>query len=155
MERYRKTISKYYKSSCGALVVFDVTSRQSFENIPKWITELQNMSEAGLCIIIVGNKTDLKEQRVVTKEEAEKYAKANGFQYIETSALIDDGIKEGFISLTNEMYTLGYENNDYEGERPNVQINNDDQNDDNAKKSANTPSNSKQANVGGCGCMFM
>lgn len=155
MDRYRKVIAKYVKLSSGALVVFDVTSRESFENIAKWITELQNKTDVGLCVIIVGNKTDLKEQRVVTTEEAEKYAKANGFQYLETSALTDDGIKEGFINLANEIYKITYEGDGLEDKKNtvSVHINNDDNNDQNEKKPSNIPStNDKQ--VAGCGCII-
>lgn len=156
MDRYRKVIGKYVKLSSGALVVFDVTSRESFENIPKWITELQNKTDVGLCIVIVGNKTDLKEQRVVTKEEAEKYAKANGFQYLETSALTDDGIKEGFITLANEIYKITYEGDGLEDRKNTVsiKINNEIENDESEKKNSNIPSSSKSKEVNGCGCII-
>ncbi len=67
-ERYRSITSAYYRGALGALLVYDMTSRSSFENVEIWLSELKTHADTGTKIILVGNKSDLQEQRAVTRE---------------------------------------------------------------------------------------
>lgn len=102
-ERYREVTSAYYKAAIGALVVYDITNRDSFDNLPIWINSLKNKTDDDLYVTIVGNKIDLEDKRVVSKEEGEKYAKINHFGFIETSALSDINVKTVFVDLMNSI----------------------------------------------------
>ena len=75
----------YYKNAIGACVVFDVTSKDSFEKCQQWVKELNEKAGAEIRIVIVGNKIDLEDHQV-TREEANDYAKGLGLQYYEVSA---------------------------------------------------------------------
>lgn len=74
-ERYKSITSTYYKGAKGALVVYDVTKRDTFLNITKWINELKMKGEKEVIIVLVGNKTDMIEERVVSTEEGTELAK--------------------------------------------------------------------------------
>ena len=76
-ERYRSLAQMYYKNAIGACVVFDVTSRDSFEKCQQWVKELNEKAGADIRIVIVGNKIDL-EDHTVSKEEAMDYARGLG-----------------------------------------------------------------------------
>lgn len=69
-ERYRAITSAYYRGAVGALLVYDVTSRSSFEAVHRWLMELQShASQKDMIISLIGNKTDLERQREVSTEE--------------------------------------------------------------------------------------
>jgi small GTP-binding protein len=79
-ERYRSITNAYYKGSKGALVVYDISRRITFENVDRWITDLRKNSDPDIMIILVGNKSDL-EEREVSPEEGEVKAKNNSKIY--------------------------------------------------------------------------
>ena len=74
-ERYRSITNTYYKGAKGALVVYDISKRDTFDNANKWINELRMNGEKDVCIVLVGNKSDLLEDRVISSEEGEQKAK--------------------------------------------------------------------------------
>ncbi|MHA1123607.1 MAG: Rab family GTPase [Candidatus Heimdallarchaeota archaeon] len=106
-EKFSKIRPLYYRGALGGLVVFDVTSRESFEHLDGWMEEIQTNCTK-IPIIIVGNKIDLK-NRKITKEEARKYAakisKQMGYKipYLETSAKTGETIKKVFRKLIESM----------------------------------------------------
>ena len=73
-ERYRSITSAYYKGAKGALIVYDITRKNTFDNIDKWISDLKLNGDKNICILIVGNKSDLNEQREVDEELGKKKA---------------------------------------------------------------------------------
>ena len=73
-ERFRSITNAYYKGAKGALLVYDVTRRETFENINKWVPELKQTGDKDVTIILVGNKTDLENERQVSTEEGNKKA---------------------------------------------------------------------------------
>ena len=103
-ERYKSITAAYYKGAKGALVVYDITSKISFENLDKWILEIKEKSSKDLKLMIIGNKSDLKDGRQVTNEEAMKKAEDTGIPLMETSALDSTNVKEAFHDLLKEMY---------------------------------------------------
>ena len=101
-ETFKSIIRSYYRNSDGCILTFDVTNRKSFENINKWIDELQLYSNyEKLSVIIIGNKIDLEDQRAVSMEEAEKLSLKYDIPYIEVSVKNDINIKRAFYKLIN------------------------------------------------------
>ena len=73
-ERYRAITSAYYRGAVGALLVYDTTNAQSFKNMAEWLRQLKQFADSNIVILLVGNKTDLKDRREVRKEDAAQYA---------------------------------------------------------------------------------
>ena len=73
-ERYRSITSAYYKGAKGALIVYDITRKNTFDNIDKWITDLKLNLDKNICIIILGNKSDLIDKREINKNDGIKKA---------------------------------------------------------------------------------
>ena len=103
-ERYRSITSAYYKGAKGSLIVYDITRRSSFDSIDKWITDLKSNCDEKISVILIGNKTDLEEQREVTKEEGQQKAELYKLAFMETSALNGNNIAEAFTALINDVY---------------------------------------------------
>ena len=103
-ERYKSITSAYYKGAKGALLVYDTTSGQSFENISKWLSEIKEKTNKETKLILIGNKIDLKDSKVVSTELALAKAKEWGMPLMETSAKDATNVKEAFHDLLKEMY---------------------------------------------------
>ncbi|MBD3193582.1 MAG: GTP-binding protein [Candidatus Lokiarchaeota archaeon] len=88
----------YFQQSIGAMVVFDIVNRESFDNIEFWISKLQELS-GKVPFILVGNKLDQAENRAITKQEAQEKADEYGVKYIETSAKKDQNVDNAFEML--------------------------------------------------------
>ena len=86
---------RYYSGASGAVIVFDVTRRKTFEDLERWIKEVKN--EVGdIQTVFVGNKIDLEDARVIDVEEIIEFAERFNGEYIESSALLGDGIRDIF-----------------------------------------------------------
>ena len=103
-ERYRSMTKAYYKGALGALIVYDITKKETFDNIENWIADLRNSADKKATIILVGNKNDLEEERKVSKDIGESKAKEFGFAFLETSALNGSNIELAFQTLIEEVY---------------------------------------------------
>lgn len=103
-ERYRAITSAYYRSAVGAMLVYDITNKASFDNIERWLTELRQHADSNIIIILVGNKSDLGHLRQVTMETARKYCEDNGLSLVETSAKDNTGVDFAFQKLIGEIY---------------------------------------------------
>lgn len=103
-ERYRAVTVTYYRNSAGILLVYDITSRESFEHIPYWVDEVKQYADANVVLMLVGNKTDWAHKRCVSTEEGKKYAQENGMFFIETSAESGENIDKAFeIIITGKV----------------------------------------------------
>ena len=98
-ELFRSISKAYFRNSKCALLVYDITSRKSFENIQQWMVDLKSLSE-DCVMILVGNKSDLENERVVSQEEGSKFAQQNHMLFIETSAKAGTNIEEAFGQIT-------------------------------------------------------
>eukprot|EP01095_Lingulamoeba_sp_RSL-Kostka_P006775 TRINITY_DN2144_c0_g1_i2.p1 TRINITY_DN2144_c0_g1~~TRINITY_DN2144_c0_g1_i2.p1 ORF type:complete len:206 (+),score=35.54 TRINITY_DN2144_c0_g1_i2:58-675(+) len=85
-EQYRSIVTAYYRNSYGAIIVFDMTRRDSFQNANTWLQELKKHAGDQVRVILVGNKADCEYMRAVTTKEAEEYAEYYNLLYYETSA---------------------------------------------------------------------
>jgi len=102
-ERFRNIAKTYFQSSDGFLLVYDITSKDSFNKLNDWYEQIKlNAPENSKCII-AGNKSDLEEKRQVKKEEGEKFASDNNLKFYETSAKDDKNINIVFELLSNEI----------------------------------------------------
>ena len=122
-ERFRSIALKALKAVQGVILVFDLSKRDTFENVNKWIeTANENLKTPNL--VLFGNKADLdKTMWKVTKEEAEDFAQKLNMKYFETSAKTRQGLEDGFSSITNDTYNRIKDTKDGEG---GVQIKKDD-----------------------------
>ncbi|MHA1519050.1 MAG: GTP-binding protein [Promethearchaeota archaeon] len=101
-DRFQYVRPLYYKGAMGCIILYDVTNRESFDHIPRWIEEIRK--EVGeIPTLMVGNKCDLNEQRVVSRKEAEKFAKKLKFLYAESSAKSGSGVGDIFKILALMM----------------------------------------------------
>jgi len=92
----------FYKGAKGALIVFDITRKETFKMLPMWITDLQK-HEPGTPFVIIGNKSDLSSQRVIDRELGEKIAHYYDTAYFETSAKTGEGIVEAIKYLVRKI----------------------------------------------------
>ncbi|MHA1238328.1 MAG: Rab family GTPase [Candidatus Odinarchaeia archaeon] len=100
-ERFSKIRLLYFKGALGSLIVFDVSNRESFNHVEKWIAEIRENCGT-IPVILVGNKIDVGSREVFT-EEGEALAHKLGVSYIETSAKTGENIKECFTELTRKI----------------------------------------------------
>ncbi|MHA1967208.1 MAG: Rab family GTPase [Candidatus Hodarchaeales archaeon] len=87
-EQFGRLRNTYYQGSLGCIAVYDVTRRESFEDLNQWIDNYRNVTSKDASIVIVGNKIDLTDLRTVSTKEGKNYCKKNGFPFYESSAKI-------------------------------------------------------------------
>jgi len=109
-ERYRSIASSYYRGAVGALLVYDVTDRSSFNHVPMWLKEVEENAEKDCLIMLVGNKMDLNDQRTVFVRDGRSFARKNGLAFIETSALDATGVDTAFHRILQEIYKVHTKN---------------------------------------------
>lgn len=98
-ERFRSMAPMYYRNANAALLVFDLTQYNSFKEIKSWVVELKRNVDEAMVLVLVGNKRDLTDERMVDTEEGRQYATSIGASYHETSAVHDDGgVEQVFIA---------------------------------------------------------
>jgi Ras-related protein Rab-2A len=117
-ESFRSITRSYYRGAAGALLVYDITRRESFEHLQRWYSEARSHASPEMVMILIGNKVDLEQRRVVSTKEGSDFAQVNGMLFIETSAkqslnvdnafeltaqTIVRGISEGKIDVENEV----------------------------------------------------
>jgi len=103
-ERYRAITSAYYRGAVGALLVYDISKHTSFENIERWLKELNDHAEPNIIMMLIGNKSDLRHLRAVSTEEATAFAETRNLTFIETSALETTGVNEAFERILTDIY---------------------------------------------------
>jgi len=113
-EKYKSITSHHYKKAVGALLVYDVTRRISFDDCIKWYTEIKNYTDKECIICIIGNKIDIVQKnqnlREVSKEEGENFSKKNNTLFYEMSAKNYDQINRCFDNLIRRIYETKKEN---------------------------------------------
>lgn len=106
-ERYRAITSAYYRGAVGALLVYDITKKESFDNVERWLKELKDHADSNIVIMLVGNKRDLQHLKAVSTEEGSTFAEAHSLSFIETSALDATNVESAFRTILSEIYKLG------------------------------------------------
>ena len=110
-EKYKGLIPSYVRNSSIVFLVYDISVKTSFDNIPKWITFIRTIENTSL--VLCGNKIDLS-NREVKKEEGEELAKKEGIQFFEVSAKTDENIKNMFYNVVVELPTFAENNTNKE-----------------------------------------
>ncbi|KAF2800466.1 ras-domain-containing protein [Melanomma pulvis-pyrius CBS 109.77] len=115
-ETYKSITRSYFRGASGALLVFDISRKNTFLSVTSWLSDLRQIAEEGIVVVLVGNKSDLASastvsnesednKRQVTKEEAEEWCRANGvMQYVETSAKSGEGVERAFLEVAERIY---------------------------------------------------
>ena len=110
-ERLKDFIGKVIKKRDGIVLVYDITNRESFENINSWIIEIKK-GENNKKILLIGNNCELEDKRQVSYEEGEELAKSNNILFIETSPKNNENVIEAFELLAEELInTVNIEGN--------------------------------------------
>ncbi|PSK45239.1 hypothetical protein B9Z65_2379 [Elsinoe australis] len=116
-ETYKSITRSYFRGASGALLVFDITRRATFNHVTEWLHDLRQIAEEGIIVVLVGNKSDLANastasedenapnQRQVTRQEAEEWCRVNKvMKYVETSAKSGDGVERAFLEVAERIY---------------------------------------------------
>lgn len=105
-ERYRAVTSAYYRGAVGAMLVYDMTKRQSFDHMARWLEELRGHADKNIVIMLIGNKSDLGTLRAVPMEDAMEFAERENLCFIETSALEATNVESAFLTVLSEIYSV-------------------------------------------------
>ncbi|EHK16008.1 secretion-related small GTPase [Trichoderma virens Gv29-8] len=108
-ETYKSVTRSYFRGASGALLVFDLSRKATFQHVTDWLNDLRQIAEPDIVIVLVGNKADLTQQednkREVTREEAEEWARRNGIlEYVETSAKSGENVEKAFMRVAERIY---------------------------------------------------
>lgn len=105
-ERYRAITSAYYRGAVGALLVYDITKKQTFDNLQRWLRELRDHADSNIVILMAGNKSDLNHLRAVQEDDGQTLAEREGLSFLETSALEASNIEKAFQTILTEIYHI-------------------------------------------------
>lgn len=104
-ESFRSITRSYYRGAAGALLVYDITRRETFNHLTRWLEEARQNANANMVILLVGNKVDLEHRRAVSFEEGQKFAEENGLIFLEASAKTAKNVEEAFVSTAAKIYS--------------------------------------------------
>ena len=102
-ERFKNIIASYYRGAHGILLIFDVTDKDSFKNLSNWLIEIEKNASKNVLKVLIGNKSDLEDKRVVTYNQGKEFADTYGLKFIETSAKKNLNVTEAFETLGREL----------------------------------------------------
>ncbi|KAG8039872.1 hypothetical protein G9C98_000601 [Cotesia typhae] len=100
-ERYRTITTAYYRGAMGFILMYDITNEESFNSVQDWITQIKTYSWDNAQVILVGNKCDMEDERVVSFERGKQLAEQLGVQFFETSAKENINVKAVFEQLVD------------------------------------------------------
>ncbi|CAJ2666035.1 unnamed protein product [Trifolium pratense] len=102
-ESFRSITRSYYRGAAGALLVYDITRRETFNHLASWLEDARQHANPNMTITLIGNKCDLSHRRAVSKEEGEQFAKENGLLFMEASAKTAQNVEEAFIKTAAKI----------------------------------------------------
>jgi len=102
-ERFRSVTRSYYRGAAGAILVYDSTSRDSYNHVSSWLNDAKALANPDIAIVLVGNKIDLTNEREVSFLEASRFAQENDLMFLETSALTGEGVSEVFLKCARTI----------------------------------------------------
>eukprot|EP00299_Pterocystis_sp_00344_P005769 c17506_g1_i1.p1 GENE.c17506_g1_i1~~c17506_g1_i1.p1 ORF type:complete len:222 (+),score=45.02 c17506_g1_i1:44-667(+) len=103
-ESFRSITRSYYRGAAGALLVYDITRRETFNHLTTWLDDARQHSHSNMVIMLIGNKCDLEHRRAVQFEEGQQFAREHGLIFMETSAKTAQNVDEAFISTAQKIH---------------------------------------------------
>jgi len=103
-ESFRSITRSYYRGAAGALLVYDITRRDTFQHLSRWLEEARQHAQSNMVIMLIGNKNDLEHRRAVSTEEGKAFAEANNLIFLETSAKTAYNVESAFISTAENIH---------------------------------------------------
>ncbi|KAF5405293.1 Rab GTPase [Paragonimus heterotremus] len=103
-ESFRSITRSYYRGAAGALLVYDVTRRDTYDHLTTWLEDARQHASPNMVITLVGNKCDLESRREVQREEGETFAQEHGLLFVETSAKTGVNVEESFVCTARTIY---------------------------------------------------
>jgi Ras-related protein Rab-2A len=104
-EAFRSITRTYYRGATGALLVYDIARRDTFNHLSRWLDEARQNANPHMVIMLIGNKADLADhKRDVTYEEGARFAQENGLVFLETSAKTAQNVEAAFLQTTRKIY---------------------------------------------------
>lgn len=103
-ESFRSITRSYYRGAAGALLVYDITRRETFSHLTRWLEEARQNSHQAMVVMLIGNKSDLEHRRQVSKEEGENFAKEHNLVFLETSAKTAANVEAAFVKTAEQIY---------------------------------------------------
>eukprot|EP00916_Digyalum_oweni_P007253 GHVL01012261.1.p2 GENE.GHVL01012261.1~~GHVL01012261.1.p2 ORF type:complete len:151 (-),score=23.68 GHVL01012261.1:852-1304(-) len=104
-ERFRTITSSYYRGAHGIIIVYDVTDKESFQNVKNWIHEIDKYAMGNVNKLLVGNKSDFSTRKVVSYDEGKELADSLGIRFLETSAKSAHNVEQAFQTMASEIKT--------------------------------------------------
>ena len=108
-ERFKNIIASYYRGAHGILLLYDVTDKDSFKNLSNWLIEIEKNASKNVLRVLIGNKCDLEEKRVISLNQGKEFADTYGLKFIETSAKKNLNVTEAFETLGRELMAASSE----------------------------------------------
>ncbi|XP_066868713.1 ras-related protein Rab-26 isoform X6 [Kogia breviceps] len=102
-ERFRSVTHAYYRDAHALLLLYDITNKASFDSIQAWLTEIQEYAQHNVVLMLLGNKVDSAQERVVKRDDGEKLAKEYGLPFMETSAKTGLNVDLAFMAIAKEL----------------------------------------------------
>jgi len=103
-ESFRSITRSYYRAAAGALLVYDITRRETFTHLTRWLDEARQNGNPQMSFILVGNKCDMEGERAVSYEEGERFARENDLIFLETSGKTAYNVEEAFLKTAQLIY---------------------------------------------------
>ncbi len=103
-ESFRSITRSYYRDAAGALLVYDITQRESFNHLTRWLEEARSNGNPNMSIMLIGNKSDLEHRRAVSTKEGKAFAEEHGLIFMETSAKTAANVESAFIQTAHAIY---------------------------------------------------
>lgn len=103
-ESFRSITRSYYRGAAGALLVYDITRRETFNHLSRWLEEARANGNPDMVIMLIGNKSDMESRRQVSYTEGEKFAAEHGLVFMETSAKTADNVEAAFVGTAAKIY---------------------------------------------------
>jgi len=141
-ERFRAVTRSYYRGAAGAILVYDITRKATFNRVHSWLSDARSLTSPQTVFILIGNKGDLNETREVSFEDGKELAEENGMFFLECSARTGEHVEDAFIETARKIYQHIQEGNVDLNSASNGVV----------MKRAPTPSKSLQNNQKQCSC---